>query len=191
MKLGEILVTLYKVGTQIRAGLDLFDRIVVPAKEALDLVKNDVWEDHPDKAKFVALPDEEKKKCDAPDGCGRLTNSQDFTHEDIEALVKTDEKPKPEPKKAPKDDVDGTGTDNNGEINGAAPANKGTIAAPKKAPKSTKAKAAPKPKGGAAAGKNTESTTEEKPEIVKLNDDQSHDGDADGKDHDDADSSKD
>lgn len=165
MNLGEILVTLYKVGTQIRAGLDLFDRIIVPAKEAVDLVKNDVWEDHPAKAKFVALPDEEKAKTDEPEGCGKLTTCRDFSHDQIEALVKTDEKPKPEQKPEPK----------------PAPA------APKaKAPKTVKAEKK-KPNTGAAAGKNTESDTEEKPEDVKQNDDQS----GTGEDGDNGDGSKD
>ncbi len=169
MNLGEILVTLYKVGTQIRAGLDLFDRIIVPAKEAVDLVKNDVWEDHPIKAKFVALPDEEKAKVDEPEGCGKLTTCRDFSHDQIEALVKTDEKPKPEQKQEQK------------------PEPKPAPAAPKnKAPKTVKAEKK-KPNTGAAAGKNTESSTEEKPEDVKQNDDQS----GTGEDGDNGDGSKD
>lgn len=162
MNLGEILVTLYKVGTQIRAGLDLFDRIVVPAKEAIDLVTKGEWEDHPVKAKFVALPDEEKAKVDEPEGCGKLTNCRDFSHDQIAALVQTDEKPKPEPKQDPK----------------PAPKNK--------APKTVKAEKK-KPNTGAAAGKNTESDTEEKPEDVKQNDDQS----GTGEDGDNGDGSKD
>lgn len=168
MNLGEILVTLYKVGTQIRAGLDLFDRIVVPAKEAIDLVTKGEWEDHPAKAKFVALPDDEKAKVDAPEGCGKLTNCIDFTHDDIEALVKTDEKPKPEQKQEKEPDPK------------PAPAPKN------KAPKTVKAEKK-KPNTGAAAGKNTESNTEEKPEDVKQNDDQS----GTGEDGDNGDGSKD
>lgn len=166
MNLGEILVTLYKVGTQIRAGLDLFDRIVVPAKEAIDLVTKGEWEDHPVKAKFVALPDEEKAKVDEPEGCGKLTNCRDFSHDQIAALVQTDEKPKPEQKQEPEQKP--------------APAPKN------KAPKTVKAEKK-KPNTGAAAGKNTESNTEEKPEDVKQSDDQS----GTGEDGDNGDGSKD
>lgn len=73
MNLGEIVVMLYKVGTKIRCGLDLFDTIVTTADKAKDLIRGDVWEDHPEKAKFVALPEDEKEKCEKPAGLGFLT----------------------------------------------------------------------------------------------------------------------
>lgn len=74
MSLKDILVMLYKVGSTIRVGMDTFDTITTTVDKAKELVRNDVWEDHPDKAKFVALPDEQKEKVEKPHGLGLLTS---------------------------------------------------------------------------------------------------------------------
>ncbi|QVV96904.1 hypothetical protein [Kosakonia phage Kc259] len=191
MTMSKIEVTLYKAGTQIEAGGNWFDRIVKPAPEALELVKKGEWHDHPTKAHYASLSAEDKAKHDEPAGMGRLTTSTQFTHDQIEALAKKDEK-KPTPPQtqtnAPKadDNGTGTGTDNNGQINGAAPASKGTIAAPKaKAP--AKAKGAKKAAPQKPEEKTLATDKEEKPEDVKKNDDQS----GTDKDHDNGDGSKD
>ena len=49
MDLGKIFVTLYKIGKAIRCGSELFDTVVTTADKAKDLIRGDVWEDHPDK----------------------------------------------------------------------------------------------------------------------------------------------
>lgn len=165
MNLGEILVTLYKVGTQIRVGLDLFDRIVVPAKEALDLVTKDVWEDHPTKAAFVALPDEEKAQATEPHGCGLLTNCTEFSHGQIAALVTPAKEAPPAPPAPP-----------------AAPAAQ-KVKAPAKAKKPATTKAAPKPKPGE---KQEEETKQEDAPKIEDGEDTGTEGEGN-----DGDSSKD
>lgn len=80
MDLSKITVMLYKVGTKIRCGLDLFDTHVTTADKAKDLIRSDVWEDHPEKAKFVALPDGEKEQANKPEGLGFLTCIPGINH---------------------------------------------------------------------------------------------------------------
>lgn len=104
MDLGKIFVTLYKIGNAIRCGSDLYDTIVTTADKAKDIVRGEVWEDHPEKAKFVALPDEEKAKCEKPAGLGLLTcipgvnHAEEVAEQEKEAAAaakaaKTDKKP--------------------------------------------------------------------------------------------------
>lgn len=95
MSIGEILVNLFKVGTQIRVGLETFDRIVVTAKEAVDLVTKGEWEDHPAKAAYVALSDEDKEKTEAPHGCGLLTTCAHFDHDALIQEIGGDTKAAP------------------------------------------------------------------------------------------------
>lgn len=73
MNLKDILVMLYKVGSTIRVGMDTYDTITTTVDEAKKLVRNDVWEDHPDKASYVAKSDDEKQKIEKPAGLGLLT----------------------------------------------------------------------------------------------------------------------
>lgn|SRR6478736_658331 len=106
MNLGEIVVMLYKVGTKIRCGLDLFDTIVTTADKAKDLIRGDVWEDHPEKAKFVALPEDEKEKCEKPAGLGFLTCIPGVDHAaevaEAEAAAKAEADAKAKAEKADK-----------------------------------------------------------------------------------------
>lgn len=113
MDLGKIFVTLYKIGNAIRCGSELYDTIVTTADKAKEIVRSDVWEDHPEKAKFVALPDEEKAKCEKPAGLGLLTCIPGVNHAeevaeqekaDAKAKAEADAKSKADKKDAPKAD---------------------------------------------------------------------------------------
>lgn len=111
MDLGKIFVTLYKIGKAIRCGSDLFDTVVTTADKAKDLIRGDVWEDHPNKAKFVALPEDEKEKCEKPAGLGFLTcipgvdHAAEVAEAEAAAKAEADAKAKAEKTdKAPKAD---------------------------------------------------------------------------------------
>lgn len=83
MKLSEIKLTLFAIGTQIRVGLHRFDRIVVDAEKALGLVQDGKWEDSPAKAHYVSLSDDEKEHTDEPEGLGLLTCLPGFDHQAV------------------------------------------------------------------------------------------------------------
>lgn len=108
MDLGKIFVTLYKIGKAIRCGSDLFDTVVTTADKAKDLIRGDVWEDHPEKAKFVALPEDEKDKAEKPAGLGFLTCIPGVDHAaevaEAEAAAKAEADAKAKAEKAPKAD---------------------------------------------------------------------------------------
>lgn len=93
LNLKDILVTLYKIGSTIRVGMDTYDIITRNAEEAKHLVRNDVWEDHPDKASYVAKSDEEKQNCEKPAGLGLLTCIPGAeSQEDLEAQIQAEQR---------------------------------------------------------------------------------------------------
>ncbi len=93
MNLKDILVMLYKVGSTIRVGMDTYDTITTTVDKAKELVRNDVWEDHPDKASYVAKSDDEKAKCEKPAGLGLLTMIPGAeSAEDLEEQIRVEQR---------------------------------------------------------------------------------------------------
>lgn len=147
MKLSEIQLTLFAIGTQIRVGLHHFDRIVTDAETALGLVQDGKWEDSPAKAHYVSLSEEEQEKHPTPGGLGLLTCLEGFDHQAFINAVAAAAKGAP-PAKDTQRDID-------------PPAEPPKPAAPKKAGAKGGAKSGAKPPKSAPPVKQEEAPKDE------------------------------